>query len=141
MQIPNPYTYNVLQNSKLIITTKPIPSGRIKWTTYRDYYNRLLLQATFEFTVPKGITAVQFNMDIFNGSPVAEVRIKSLASNRYWFDNVNITKAYYPVIGVTPNKTYHLSIGSPAPIDKNGDLYINYSYDINNATKLITDLE
>lgn len=98
---------------------------------------------TFDVTIPAGVNVVYVGGEI-NGSIVGEPCYCSMYSNfsdKTWFnalgeDSVSVMK----YIGVTPLKTYRISVECGSEIDgTGGSAFIRYSQRINAVKPNLTD--
>lgn len=140
MDISNPYTFEITKNCKIYLTTEYNPSGGIQWPYYEGLYGKTLLQQNFDLEIPLGISVVSLETDYKYGKPICRINVRNKDTGVCWFDNKYIDSAQYPNVGVTPGKTYHLTIGAPTEINPdNGSFRMNYSDEINSYIVSVKD--
>lgn len=140
MNISNPYQFNIDKNYKLYLTTEQNPSSGLIWPYYEGLYGKTLLQQNFDLEVPLGIVAIALETDYKYGKPICRINVRNKETGVSWFDNKYIDTAQFPVVGVTPGKTYHLTIGAPTEINpENGSFRMNYSDEVNSYMISVED--
>lgn len=133
--VSNPYSFNIKNNTGF--TSSDIaPILPDKETLLETIY-----EETKTITIPSGCKVVELwctaESDGFGNN--AEIFVENVYNNKYWCDMVGDAYCVSDVVyvGVTPGKTYKLSVYSINAIDTS--CRISYSKNINNKTPDITD--
>ena len=154
--VSNPYSFNIVNNTSFSSPTiqSNLPQTNTLLVDISDTYNN-----NYHLTIPSGVNVIYCSGIVHasvdrEGECEANLIIKNNANNKYWNNDIEnggggdtvdaLCECY---IGVTPGKTYDLSIntianfeswdGYPGYADSNVKIY--YSASINNHAIDVAD--
>ena len=154
--VSNPYSFNIVNNTSFSSPTiqSNLPQTDTLLVDISDLYNN-----NYRLTIPSGVNVIYCSGYVEAGSESyadyrAALMIKNNANNKYWNNDIEnggggdtvdaLCECY---IGVTPGKTYDLSINTMANFESwegypgyaNSDVKIYYSASINNHAIDVAD--